>query len=80
LAQPSHEPRVTGSSAPRIKPNGAAQRRADNGQFRLTIIFPDAQVRSVNLNPHQKFDFCARQQTAAGRALHICPTRPGAAS
>lgn len=34
----------------------------------------------VNPNTQQKQNFCARQHTAAGIALYICPERPGAAS
>jgi len=34
----------------------------------------------VKQSTHQKFFFCARQQTATGDALSICPARPGAAS
>lgn len=46
----------------------------DRIYFRRTDDF------TVNLNTHQKSFFCARQHTAVGLALYICPERPGAAS
>ena len=44
------------------------------------ILFPSRRAFTVNPNTHQKNNFCARLQMAAGVALYICPERPGAAS
>lgn len=43
-------------------------------------FFSNTRPFTVNPNTHQKFDFCARLQMAAGVALHICPALPGTAS
>lgn len=42
--------------------------------------FSNTRPLKVNPNTHQKFDFYARLQMAAGVALHICPALPGTVS